>query len=338
MPKQHRRWRLVAAGLTAAAALLIPTACASNGSTSSGPVDLTVYQITTADSSPLYLGIEKGFFSDEGLNVTVKIAQSGSAIIPSVVSGESPIGYANVVSDLAAIDQGLDIKFVSNCCGVGDDAEKDTSEIFVLPDSSIETAADLAGKKIAVNSTKNLGDLTIPIALKKLGVDPSGIQYVPMNYSDMAAALERGDVDAIWGVEPFRTQDINAGYRAVLANFTAAIPNSTLGYYITSGDYANEHPDVVAAFQRALDKSNEYATEHEDELRQTAIDKVGVDSSIAAVMNFAKFTPGLDEDSVKTYAQAAVEYGIISAEPDYSNVFVTPQTSTSTSASSSSSE
>lgn len=289
-----------------------------------GLTKLTVYHITTLDSTPLYLGVEEGFFEDEGLDVEVKIAESGSAIIPSVVNGESPIGYANVVSDLAAIDQGLDIRFVSNCCGVAGVDEESTSNVFVLPDSDIQSAEDLAGKTIAVNSTKNLGDVTIPEALENKGIDPSGIEYIPMNYSDMSAALERGDVDAIWMVEPFQTIAEDNGYRPVLANFAEAFPNSTLGYYITSADFAEENPEVVASFQRAMSRSNEFANENHDRLRELAVSKIGLTEDVASRVSFATFEPGLDTESIEIYGAAALKYGVITEEPDYASLVIEP--------------
>lgn len=303
------------------------TACSDDDGlqqTEDGLTKLSVYHITTVDSTPLYLGVEEGFFEDEGLDVEVRIAESGSAIIPSVINGESPIGYANVVSDLAAIDQGLDVKFVSNCCGVGAVDEPSTSRVFVLEDSEIQGPEDLPGTTIAVNSTKNLGDVTIPAALDAQGIDSSEIEYVPMNFSDMSAALERGDVDAIWMVEPFQAIAYDNGYRPVLANFAEAFPDSTLGYYITSGDFADENPETVAAFQRAMDRTNEFATENPDRLRELAVTEIGLTEEVASKIEFATFLPGLDTESVETYAKAAVEYGIISEEPDYSSLFVTP--------------
>ena len=313
----------------AAAALALAVVGCSGGpaveTDADGNAQLTVYHITTADSAPLYLGVEQGFFEEEGLDVTVQIAESGSAIIPSVINGESQIGYANTVSDLAAIDQGLDIRFVVNCCGTFGDTSQDTSGVFVLDDSEIQGPEDLPGTTIAVNSTKNLGDITIPHALQQRGIDPAGIEWVPMNFSDMGAALERGDVDAIWQVEPFRTLAMDAGYRSVLSNFVEATPNAQLGYYITSAEFAEEHPELVQAFQRGYSKSAEYATANEDELRQTAIDEVGVDPDVAQRMNFAAFVPGLDVDSIRTYGALAVEYGAISEEPDYDEYIIQPE-------------
>lgn len=313
----------------AAAALALAVVGCSGGPSietdDEGNAQLTVFHITTADSAPLHLGIEKGFFEEEGLDVTVQIAESGSAIIPSVVNGESQIGYANVVSDLAAIDQGLDIRFVVNCCGTQGEVEKDTSGVFVLDDSDIAGAEDLPGKTIAVNSTKNLGDITIPRALEQRGIDPAGIEWVPMNYSDMGAALERGDVDAIWQVEPFRTLAMDAGYRNVLSNFVEAAPNAQLGYYITSAEFGEEHPEIVQAFQRGYSKAAQFATDNPDELRRAAVEYVGVDPDVAERMNFAAFVPGLDTDSIREYGALAVEYGVISEEPNYDEYIILPE-------------
>ncbi|WP_418606175.1 hypothetical protein [Georgenia sp. SUBG003] len=41
--------------------------------------------------------------------------------------------------------------------------------------------------------------------------------------------------------------------------------------------------------------------------------------------NLAVFAPGLDEESVKTYAEAAVKYGMIGEEPNFDDIFVRPE-------------
>lgn len=322
--------RLSKAALASLATLVILAVSACSGGTSlertdDGLAKLTVFQITTVDSTPLYLGIEQGFFEEEGLDVEVRIAEAGSAIIPSVMNGESQIGYANAVSDLAAIDQGLDLRFVSNCCGIGNDPALDASGIFVLPDSPIQDLTGLSNAKIAVNSTKNLGDLTINQAVTNAGGDPSTIEYVPMNYSDMAGALERGDVDAIWSVEPFRTASANAGFRQISSNFVESFPDTVIGYYVTSADFAEANPEVVAQFQRAMDKTNQYASEHPEDLRRLAVEKVGLSPEVAEELNFNTFTPGLDVESLRRVGAASLEQGLISEEPNYDELVIQPQ-------------
>ena len=290
-----------------------------------GLTQLTVMQIPTMDAGPLHLAVEEGIFEEHGLDVEVQIAEAGSAIVPSVVNQESPIGYANVVSDLQAIDQGLDVKFVSNCCGTGSDPEKDTSRIYVLPDGDIQSVDDLAGANIAVNSVNNLGDLTIKEALEGEGVDVSGLEFTPMPYSDMPAALERGDVDAIWSVEPYKAISDSRGFKPLISNFVEPFPDVTLGYYITSGAFAEENPEVVASFQAAMDEANQFATDNPERVREVIVEKLELDAGLVAETNLGVFAPGLDEESVRVFAESALKHGMIGAEPNYDEVFVRPQ-------------
>ncbi len=72
----HKIRHVVTAALSAA--LLMATGCSGGPEAkkdADGNVELTIQHITTSDSVPLYLGIEQGFFADEGLNVKVEIAK-----------------------------------------------------------------------------------------------------------------------------------------------------------------------------------------------------------------------------------------------------------------------
>ena len=138
----------------AAGATLLLAACGGGGDQleagEDGLTPLTVLQITTMDAGPLHLGVEEGFFEEEGLDVDVQIAEAGSAIVPSVVNQESPIGYANAVSDLQAIDQGLDVRFVAvaepGAEGVVSDESLDVRwwPVDALPNPELAELVDLA--------------------------------------------------------------------------------------------------------------------------------------------------------------------------------------------------
>lgn len=192
--------------------------------------------------------------------------------------------------------------------GLAEYALAEAGQLLALPDEvSFEQAAAL------------------PVALQKKGIDPKGIEWVPMNYSDMGAALERGDVDAIWQVDPFRTLAVDAGYRPILSNFVEAIPDTTLGYYSTSGKFAEANPEALQKFQRAMSKANEYATEHPDEFRKLAVEKIKLDPAVADNINIAVFKPGLDVESLKTMGAHAKEFGIIKEEPNYDEHVIQPE-------------
>jgi NitT/TauT family transport system substrate-binding protein len=77
--------------------------------------------------------------------------------------------------------------------------------IFVRANSPIQTVADLVNTKIAVNTNRAIDEVMVPPLVVKYGADPSGIQFVPIAFPEMFAALKQGDVDAVVQIEPFVT-------------------------------------------------------------------------------------------------------------------------------------
>jgi NitT/TauT family transport system substrate-binding protein len=193
--------------LVVAALLLAAASCGSSGGTSGGasgggPQQVKVGIIPIVDVAPIFLGKQKGFFTGRDIELTMESGQGGAAIVPGVVSGQVQFGFSNVTSLLIAQSRGLPLKVVSN--GVASTG-KDKADYggVVTRDASIRTAADLAGRRVAVNTLKNIGDSTIRASVRKAGGDPSSLEFVELAFPDMPAALEAGRVDAIWVVEPF---------------------------------------------------------------------------------------------------------------------------------------
>jgi NitT/TauT family transport system substrate-binding protein len=58
-------------------------------------LDVGVLPITNV--APLYVGIEKGFFRKERLDVRPKISEGGAATIPAVLSGDQQLAYSTTV-------------------------------------------------------------------------------------------------------------------------------------------------------------------------------------------------------------------------------------------------
>ncbi|WP_210492040.1 ABC transporter substrate-binding protein [Patulibacter sp. SYSU D01012] len=315
----------LATGLTATAAALVLAACGGSDDSSSssgtsgeggGTTKISVGVIPTADMAPLYLGIQKGFFKEEKLDVTPQQAESGAAIVPSVVAGSNQIGYSNFVSLLTAKDKGLPVQALAPAASDGDDPEKDVSQVVVKKGSAIKDAKDLAGKTIALNSLKNLGEVVVRESVAKAGGDPDSLKFTELPYADMNAALEQGRVDAIWQLEPFLTSAKADGAVRILSTFVDAVPNSTLGAYFTITKYAGEHKDVVERFDRAIGKSLEYAAAHTDEVRDVVESTLKVPASTAKTMNLPVWTAKMDQSTVQPLADLAKKYGVISKDPD----------------------
>ncbi|EMY32729.1 putative ABC transporter substrate-binding protein [Arthrobacter crystallopoietes BAB-32] len=318
-----------AAAAAAAATALILAGCGSGSPSSTGSApagegqgsgdldQVSVGLIPITDVAPVYLGIQEGYFEDEGIDLQVQLAQGGAAIVPAVMTGEYQFGYSNAVSLLIAQDKGLPISVVSNGSSSTNEPGKDTTEVAAMPDSGIQDAADLEGKTVAVNALNNFADVTIRNSMEQAGADPQKVDFVEMPYPNMPAALDRGDVDAAWTTEPFRTQILEAGGEIVASPMTDMAENFDSAFYFTSEQTLQQDPELVERFQRALAKSFEFAVNNDDEVRTIIQDYAKITPELAETVEMSKWYPEVNMDALQKLGAAAKKYGVIEKDPDY---------------------
>ncbi|HEX6418492.1 MAG TPA: ABC transporter substrate-binding protein [Acidimicrobiales bacterium] len=272
--------------------------------------------VPVVDVAPLYLGIEKGFFEEEGLDVQPAVAQGGAAIIPAVVQGDQEIGFSNIVSLLIGQTEDLPVQVISQGIQATDDPENDTAAVAVPADSDIQDVTDLEGKTIAVNTLRNISELTVSAALEGEGVDVSTINFVEVPLPDMVGQLESGQIDAAGLVEPFITTGKAAGHRMLIYDRVATEPELTVATYFTSDEYMESDPDVVEGFVRAMHRSLEYATENPDEARQAIGEYTEIPPDVLEDVVLPLWQTDLNVDSIELISELMVTYGITDEEAD----------------------
>ena len=248
----------VAAMLAATAALTVAacggedsppdTSGASSGG-SSEPVALKVGVLPIADLAPLYLGMDQGFFKEENLTIEPAVAEGGAAVVPAVMSGDNQIGFSNVTSIMNGTAQNLPLKPIA--AGVaGASTEDEAWDALLAPKGGVTDLKQLEGKKVSVNTLKNLPEVAVRNSLEKAGVDLSKVEFVEIPFPDVPAALEAKRVDAAFAVEPFVGASVAAGATPLAAPFEQLAPDLTIAEYFTTEQYAKENADVVAARRR----------------------------------------------------------------------------------------
>ncbi|GAA4425298.1 hypothetical protein GCM10023169_22850 [Georgenia halophila] len=323
------------AGVAAVLTSLALVAACGGGSGDAGPdagggegtaqggdelIPITVGSLPIVDTAPLHMGVEEGIFEEHGLDVTLQLAQGGAAVIPAVVSGEYQFGFSNVVSLLLASQQGLDLQIVASGNSTSGDPDADIGGVLTLPDSGIETPADLEGKTVAVNTLNNIGDVTISEVVAQDGGDPDAVEFVEMGFPDMPAALSGGQVDAIWVLEPFFTISKGEGAEVVTHNFAEVDPDMMVASYFTSGQYAEQNPEVVEAFTAAMKESLTYAQENPDAARAALSTYTEIDPAVTETMTMPQYPPEINAESVQMLADLALKYGLVEEEVDVQGI------------------
>jgi NitT/TauT family transport system substrate-binding protein len=317
-----RMQRVLAA--TLAAALLALAGCGSGSGSSSaskgGVTTVKVGVLPISNVAPLYLGMKKGFFKAEGLKVEPSIGQSGNELVTGMVSGSTDFAFLGWVPLMSARSQGLPVKAVANADNGAETADKEWTLILTKKGSPIRKPADLAGKTIAVNALKGVGEVAIKAALDKRGVDPNSVKLLEIPFPEMPAALSKGRVDAIWAPEPFLTSVLGQGGQDVEA------PLTTLGKKFPNGDYATtekeiaQNKKVVEAFARAINKSSAYATSHPDEARATIPTFTKIPPAVAKKIRLPLWPPSIDRTQLQTLLDYAVKYKVIEKPPKLDDV------------------
>lgn len=324
--------RRMTISLAAAGSLLLLAACsggdggdggggtpAGGGGTAGGGGELTpvtVGVLPIVDTAAIWLGVQEGIFEDHGLDVELELAQGGAAVVPAVVSGEYQFGFSNVASLLVANSQGLPLKIVAPGNFSTGDPESDIGAVLAMPDSGIESPADLAGKSVAVNTLNNIGDVTVSEVVEQAGGDPEQISFVEMGFPDMPAALSGGQVDAAWILEPFRTIAMDQGAEVVTHNFADVDPEMMIAAYFTTADYVESDPEVVESFTAAMEESLTFAEENPDAAREVLSTYTEIDPAVQEKMVMPRFSPDVNADSVQQLADLALKYGLVSEDVD----------------------
>jgi NitT/TauT family transport system substrate-binding protein len=278
---------------------------------------LTVATIPIVDVAPIYLGKEKGFFAEQGLELTLVPAQGGAVIVPGVVSGQYEIGFGNVVSLMLARSKGLPLKVIAaGNFSTGDPAAGDFGAIVVPPGSKAKTAKDLESKTVATNNLHNIGDLTVRASVRKAGGDPNKVKFIEISFPDVPAALAKNRIDAAFVVEPFLTVAKAGGSKVLAWNLIDSAPNLMISGYFTTSEYAEKNPEVVKHFTAAINQSLTYTAEHPDEARAILTTYTKINQETAGKITLPKWTAEINRDSCSALADLMVLDKLVTEKPD----------------------
>lgn len=309
---------------------LITASCAGPGEStikdpSAGSAELQTVRLAELAGVPALFfayGVQQGFFEEEGIDLVVDSSTGGAAVLPAIVSGGLDIAGSNMVSAMTAISKGLPLKMIGGG-SVSEPGDKDWSGIIVAADSDIDDFGDLGGKKVAINTLRNVNDVVISAVAEREGADASTIEFVELRFPDMSAAVARGDVAAALLGEPFLTMATQTGdVKIMQPAYSSLKPYVQIGTFVTTAQYAQENPEIIDGFQAALVKTAESIAADQQKFRD-ALPVLGeFDAELANAINFPAWTGKLDRESVELLGGLMVKYGIIDEELAYDDIIL----------------
>lgn len=304
------------------------TAAACGGSSdakqagSDGLTPVTFAALPVAQFAAVELAEDAGIFEDHGIDLTIEYLEA-PAVVPSLMSGDADVGWLSAPAVLVARSNGVTVKAVTTASVAGDDVDSFPIQLMVPADSDIASAADLVGKKVAIDSLYGLPDLGMRRVLAEEGVDPADLDLVEIPFPEMGAALEAGRVDAVLASEPFGTILSSSGAATyVFSASQGQLPGSPQSVVLSSDAFIESNAELVEDFQAAMEEATDYATAHEEELRATLPTFTELPPELADVIRFAPYSSQDDPQGWQDWADVLAETGAVEEPVDATEAYL----------------
>ena len=260
-----------------------------------------------------WVAIEKGFFSDEGLDVEVAgIFNAGAEEMSAFASKSLDVGYLGMAPSVTGVaNRAASVK-------AGALANAEGSAIVVKAGSPARTLADLAGKTIAIPGYASVQDFLIRRALEAAGLAPAAVTIIVIKPPEMLAALETGQIEAFIAWEPHATKAVTKGIGRVLLRSSEIWKGHPCCVVAFEGAVAQGRPAVVQAFLRAHARATAFIIANPDEAIRIGVQYTGMDeATVRAALGNITYRAELERAPIREYASYLTRLGYIKeTDPD----------------------
>ena len=249
-----------------------PEAMAEAEDTGPIPLDFRLNWTLYGEHAPFFVGVDKGFYLDEGLDVNVMEGSGSSTTVKLIGNGTNIIGYADSGTMMQGVTRGVPVKAVAVLL------QTSPMSFIFKADKPIKTMEELKGKSIAITA----GDASLAqlsALLSKHGMTEEDIQLVVVaNPAGKETAILEDQADTFMGYyidQPMRmekntgvdldwttTQDIGG-----VTTVSSAI--------IVSDRTIDENPELVEKFVRATQRAVQYTMDNPEEAAEIFAEHAG---------------------------------------------------------------
>jgi NitT/TauT family transport system substrate-binding protein len=249
-----------------------------------------------------------GFFKRHGLDAEVTTFAGGGAIIAAIAGGSLEVGFANLISAVAAIQRGIPI-IVLAPAGLSSPGHA-TAWLVKARGAKIKTGADLNGKIVAVTTLGGTLQLGAEAWIDKSGGDSRSVHFVEVPTASMAPVLKQGRVDAAMLTEPYLTQ--SKGEVEILGDAFGAIGPTWVGaVFVASRAWVSANPDAARRFVVAMRETASWANTHHPQTARILGPLTGIDMKTFAAMTRGVYAETLTQPLLQPPIDVAVKYGAL---------------------------
>jgi NitT/TauT family transport system substrate-binding protein len=208
-----------------------------------------------------YYAQDLGYFARAGIDADITTFANGAQVSTGVAAGALDIGISSVITLANATIRGLPFVYVA--AGGMYTSTAPTIVLCVANDSPITTAAQLAGKTVAVSGIKDITHLAVVAWLRANGSDPASVSIIEMPFSQVSAALKRGTIAAGIISEPSLAAALDS-VRILAKPFDAIGKRLMIGGWFATADWYRKNAVLARAFAGVVYETARWANANHD--------------------------------------------------------------------------
>ncbi|MCX6690408.1 MAG: NrtA/SsuA/CpmA family ABC transporter substrate-binding protein [Methanoregula sp.] len=248
--------------------------------------------ISSPDISTLaFIAQEQGYFTENGLNVTIKQYDTGLSAVNALLKGETDLSTGSEYVFVGKVFSGEKILITGNI------AKFDNEYLIAKKDRGIGNYSDLKGKKIGV-AKKTTNDFFLGRFLYLHGIDVNDVQIVDVKPQLMADAIANGTVDAVLVWEPY-ADAIEKQLGANVLVWPAQGGQRKYWLVICRNDTVLQNPALIEKMFRSLTKAETYAYSHPAEAKAIINNHMHYEAPfLEKFWQSTQLTPSLDQSLI----------------------------------------
>jgi NitT/TauT family transport system substrate-binding protein len=279
------------------------------------------------------VGAAKGIFANAlGSNVKIKTTtfNAGPNLIEALLGKSIDIGYVGPNPAINGYTQsnGAALRVIAGASSGG--------ALFVVrPEANIQTAKDLAGKKLASPQLGGTQDVALRYYLQQNGLktaDNGGnVQVTPTDNANILTLFKGGKIDGAWVPEPWATRLVVEAKGKVFVDERSQWTDGkfTTTVVVVRKAFADQHPDLVKKFLQGHVEAVQYIQDHQDDAlkvvdseikRITGTSSVPLDELKQAATNLDITYDPLASTLIKS-ADRAYSLGFLKTKPDLTGLY-----------------
>jgi len=236
--------------------------------------------------APQYVAISKGFFEEEGLEISITTAGGSEKAMTALLSGDADISLMGPETGIYVVNEGKEDHPII----IGQLTKRDGSFLVARTANETFTWESLKGSTIIGGRKGGMPLMTLQYILKEHGLEPGVDVEVLDNiqFNLMGSAFESGTGDYVTLFEPTATMFEKEGKGYIVANVGEASGEVPYTTYMVSQSTLAENPEWVEKFINAIYRAQQWILTASDTEIAEAIQPFFPDSTIEMLEYVAK--------------------------------------------------